>query len=204
MTAFTPLGLPYPEVTDRVADGWDAIRDLAVAVDGLLALRATSAAVAAGDAALDARLDAIEAQPGGNALDARLDVLEAGAVALDGRLDVLEAMPNGGISNVPAPLTLLSQRIYKFLGHIVVVEFRITWAGGTLSGDSEGSIPTTFLGYLPAGFRPVTTHAFYATTGEGGAGGRMLAGGDINLEWVLPTADLNNGDTVTCATTFSV
>lgn len=58
MTASTPLGLPYPEVTDRVADGWDAIRDLAVATDTLLS------AAAAARAALDARLDELEDDTG--------------------------------------------------------------------------------------------------------------------------------------------
>lgn len=61
MTATTPLGLPYPEVTDRVADGWDAIRDLAVAADALLAARATIASLNAINTALDARLDVLEA-----------------------------------------------------------------------------------------------------------------------------------------------
>jgi hypothetical protein len=51
------LGLPYPEVTDRVADGWDAIRDLAAALDTVVAARATVAVANA----LDARLDAVEA-----------------------------------------------------------------------------------------------------------------------------------------------
>lgn len=69
MTDTTALGIPYPEVTDRVADGWDAIRDLAEAVDALIAAgtAARNAAVAtlnAADAALDARLDALEAAPG--------------------------------------------------------------------------------------------------------------------------------------------
>lgn len=79
MVAFTsPIGLPYPETTDRVADGWDAIRDLAEATDDAivadrasLALKATTAALTtetnnrvAGDNALDARLDTIEADTG--------------------------------------------------------------------------------------------------------------------------------------------
>lgn len=67
----SPQGFPYPDVTARVADGWDAIRDLAEAVDdkataldAAVAARATSAAMAAADAALDARLDALEADTG--------------------------------------------------------------------------------------------------------------------------------------------
>lgn len=62
MTANTPLGLPYPETTDRVADGWDAIRDLAEAVDDKLTAIGVAAAAAA--AADDTRLDALEADTG--------------------------------------------------------------------------------------------------------------------------------------------
>lgn len=79
MTANTsPIGLPYPEVEERVADGWDAIRDLAEAVDdeivadrAALALKASLSELndeaisrAAADGALDARLDALEADTG--------------------------------------------------------------------------------------------------------------------------------------------
>lgn len=66
MTALTPRGYPYPETTDRVADGWDAIRDLAVAVDSDLtaALAAVAANLAAVNTALDARLDVVEADTG--------------------------------------------------------------------------------------------------------------------------------------------
>jgi len=62
MTANTPRGYPYPQVTDRVADGWDAIRDLAVAVDADVA--AVVSARTAADNALDARLDALESDTG--------------------------------------------------------------------------------------------------------------------------------------------
>lgn len=58
----SPIGLPYPETTDRVADGWDAIRDLAEAVDD--AIVADRASIAALNAALDARLDLLEEDTG--------------------------------------------------------------------------------------------------------------------------------------------
>jgi hypothetical protein len=66
MTATTPRGYPYPLTTDRVADGWDAIRDLAVAVDSDLTavVTAVTNARTAGDNALDARLDALELDTG--------------------------------------------------------------------------------------------------------------------------------------------
>lgn len=88
MTLFTsPVGLPKPEATDRVADGFDAIGDLADATDdaivadrarltALEAGRATTVAMTAGDAA-----EAALRVAGDNALDARLDVAEASLAA---------------------------------------------------------------------------------------------------------------------------
>lgn len=99
MTTFTnPVGLPKPEPTDRVADGWDAVADLADATDDaivadrarLIALeagRATTAAMTAADAAV-----AATAAAASNALDARLDVVEADHAADTGWIAVTFAV----------------------------------------------------------------------------------------------------------------
>lgn len=50
-TTTANLALPKPEITDRVADGWDAIADLADALDTYLAARASRRWLKAGDTA---------------------------------------------------------------------------------------------------------------------------------------------------------
>lgn len=60
MTQLTPnIGLPYPEATDRVADGWDAIRDLAIATDTAIKADRDSLALKAAITALTAATDRI-------------------------------------------------------------------------------------------------------------------------------------------------
>lgn len=89
MTTFTDTyAWPKPELTDLVTNGWDAIGDLAEAIETTVATRdaAQTAAVAAEAAARAAAITGLD-----NTIDARLDADEATLANHTGRLVVLEA-----------------------------------------------------------------------------------------------------------------
>lgn len=140
MTALTPLGLPYPEVTDRVADGFDAIHDLAVATDALLTLRATTAALAAEAAARAAADTAL----GNRATALETANADSGWIALE-----------DGVS--------LAQGWYAYGSGFVAPAYRKRRGVVHLRGMVKAtSLPEAFpwIFTLPAGYRPGGIHIF--------------------------------------------
>jgi hypothetical protein len=176
MTLFTsPVGLPKPEATDRVADGYDAIGDLADATDdaivadrarltALEAGRATTVAMNAGDAA-----EAALRTAGDNALDARLDVVEA-SLATDTGWVGMSLLT--GWANYGSGFTGAAYRVRRGIVHLRGMV--------KASGIPEHALD---IAALPAGARNGTLEIF---TGAGQIAGAGLTDIGIRIE-------INNG-----------
>lgn len=212
MTQVTPIfGFPYPENTDA-PDGPSQFHALALSVE--TALNTTNGNVSAKQP-LDADLTALAALAATAGMLARTG---AGAFAVrtltatDGTLTVANgngasAAPDYSLTTsglvtagfaIAAGWTLNTQS-YRILGtQIVFLHIQATRTGGLITAPASGNLGDVSVVTIPAACRPNRDIRTIFANGSITCGSAVVgASGVVQVETMLPTSTIANGDVVT-------